>query len=391
MTHFPISGYPRPSANADFFIQDLGTAAFYGLEFIDTSEDLIIPNQNLSCKPAILIEGSTMVIDYGDCGANSDKDFIDIAFTSMTAGSGFTLTNAIYNDVVNSYSADLAASCTLNTYTNYKILSTYSAIGSTTEIDYYLSRNFETVPQISTSTGLTSGITANQIINYATSNDTSFIALNFSAGDYLDFSTSSNTGRYVIDGITSDDFSREIITLTVGSPRVVPEDLKGTEVIVGHKRKTYLFDNNPFNLNGTIIHRVTTEAIGGKNYFAIDGTIQENLTLFRGNMYVFVEDSYPEHILGFSTTPDGIHAGGLSFADVGFYSILDSSLNKRIYFIVPNNNTPNQLYYYCTLHPGMGGAMMIAGNYSYGNNIPALTTNITTSATGGAVASSAYG
>ena len=390
MTHFPISGYPRPSANADFFIQDLGTAAFYGLEFIDTAEDLVIPNQNLSCKPAILIEGSTIVIDYGDCGADNDKEFIDIAFTSMTAGNGFTFTNAIYNDVVNDYTADLAASCTLNNYTNYKILATYSTIGSTSEIDYYLSKNFETVPQISTSIGLTSGVTANKIINYATSNDTSFISQGFSEGDYLDFTTSSNTGRYTIDGITTDNFSREIITLKT-TPVVAQEDLKGTEVIVGHKRKTFIGTTNPYNLDDTIIHRVSTQASEGKTYFTIDGTIQKNLTLFRGNMYVFVEDAYPTHIMAFSQTPDGSHAGGSSFTDRGFYSLVDTSLNKRIYFIVPNNNTPNQLYYYCTLHAGMGGSIMIAGNYSYGNTVPSLTTNTVSAGTGGAVATTVYG
>mgnify|MGYP003663380366 FL=1 len=136
MTQF--SGYPRTTADADFFIQDLGTAAFYGLEFIDTAEDLVIPNQNMTCKPSVLIKGSIMVIDYGDCGTDTDRTFVNTLFTSMTGGNGFTLTNAIYDDVVTGYNADLAASCTLNSYTNYKIVATYSAIGSTTETNYKL-------------------------------------------------------------------------------------------------------------------------------------------------------------------------------------------------------------------------------------------------------------
>jgi len=33
------------SSSTDFFIQDLGTAAFYGLEFVDSKDDLVIVNQ----------------------------------------------------------------------------------------------------------------------------------------------------------------------------------------------------------------------------------------------------------------------------------------------------------------------------------------------------------
>ena len=58
----------RSSYNSGFYIQDLGTADFYGLEFIDTFEDKIIPNQNLVTRPSILIEGSSILLDYSDSG-----------------------------------------------------------------------------------------------------------------------------------------------------------------------------------------------------------------------------------------------------------------------------------------------------------------------------------
>ena len=161
MSSNSITGYPRPSQRSDFFIQDLGTAAFFGIEFIDTLEDLIVENQNLTCKPNILIEGSTILLDYGDCTSQTDKDYIDAAFKSMGVGMGFTLTTASYNDKERNNVADLSASCTFNSYTNYKILGTISTIGSTSENNYYLSENFETVPQIGTTAGLTSGVTSN--------------------------------------------------------------------------------------------------------------------------------------------------------------------------------------------------------------------------------------
>ena len=140
-----------PYGSDGFYIQDLGTAEFYGLEFIDTFEDKIIPNQNLVSRPSVLIEGSTILLDYSDIGNPIDKNFIDTLFTSMnsaggTFSSGFTISGAIYNDPIRDYSADLAASCTLSNYTNHKILGTFSSIGSTIETNFYHPEFFETVP-----------------------------------------------------------------------------------------------------------------------------------------------------------------------------------------------------------------------------------------------------
>ena len=371
----PFSGYPRTFPSPDFYIEDLGTAGFFGIEFINTAEDLIIPNQNLTCKPNIVIKGSTMVIDYSDCGSNRDKDFIDVAFTSMTGGSGFTFSNANYNDVVNNYTADLAASCTLNNYTNYKIIATFSAIGSTTETNYYLSDNFETTPQIGITAGLTSGITFNKLINYTTSDDTSFIAQEFSVGDYVDFSTSNNVGRYTILGITLDGFSREVITFNFGNVLTTPENLIGTEVIVEHNRKVYLSDSNPTTTD-IIVHRVGTETANGVIYFTIDGTIQKELTLYRGVLYVFVEEDYPEYPFSFSTDLNG----GSSYTDNGVYSVVDNSLNKRITCFVPNDATPNNLYYTNTSRTDMGGPIRITGKYTYSSTAPTLNTTASSSA-----------
>ena len=386
MTQF--SGYPRTTADADFFIQDLGTAAFYGLEFIDTAEDLVIPNQNMTCKPSVLIKGSIMVIDYGDCGTDTDRTFVNTLFTSMTGGNGFTLTNAIYDDVVTGYNADLAASCTLNSYTNYKIVATYSAIGSTTETNYFLGSNFQTIPQIEATAGLTSGVTSSRLINYTTSEDNSFLSKEFTTGDYIDVATSSNTGRYTISGITVDGFNREIITLS-GSPIVTPEDLRTTETILTHSRKSYKTTANPVDFNNGIVYTVNIRTVNGTNYFEINGVVQDNLVMFRGSYYIFVEENYPAHGIGFSITPDGTHSGGVEYVDSGFYTIKDNSLGRRTYVVVPNGNTPDQLYYYCTSHSGMGASIRVSGAYSY-VSAPTLTTNLNPATTTTSSAGSAY-
>ena len=282
--------YSTRSSSTNFFIQDLGTAEFLGLEFIDTPDDRVVVNQNLSSKPSVLIEGTQIVLDYSDIQNIKDKQFIDLAFKAMAAGAGFTITGAVYNDPTNQYTADLSASCTLNSYSKYKILGTVSAIGSTSEINYYRPEFFDTVPQITTAAGLTyAGLTTNSLINFTTSTSTSFIGNNFQIGDYVDFATSSNVGRYTINGITIDDFSREIVSFG-NDLTIVAENLKGTRVTVDHKRKTSAVSGGPYEIEqkSTVVYRVGRRVSDdGQNMVTIDGEIEKPLALSRGILYKF--------------------------------------------------------------------------------------------------------
>ena len=377
-----------PYGSDGFYIQDLGTAEFYGLEFIDTFEDKIIPNQNLVSRPSVLIEGSTILLDYSDIGNPIDKNFIDTLFTSMnsaggTFSSGFTISGAIYNDPIRDYSADLAASCTLSNYSNHKILGTFSSIGSTIETNFYHPEFFETVPQITSAVGLTSGVTLNGLINYPTSKDTSFISNNFQLGDYVDFSTSSNNGRFTISGITVDRLDREIITFKNGV-LVTPEDLKGTKVTVGHVRKTSNLTTGPYEIEKetTIVHRVGSSLVDGVNMITIDSEIEKPLVLNRGIMYLFVIDNANSINIEFLDATQNT-----PYTEVGLYSVVDNTMNKRYIFFIPNNNTPNQLYYNSSgFISGIGG-IQVTGSYAYSYNtkfsIPTSNSSSTSSGGGG--------
>ena len=361
----------RYQYGSGFYIQELGTAEFYGLEFIDTFEDKIIPNQNLVTKPSVLIEGSTILLDYSDGGNSIDRNFIDTLFTSMnsaggTFSSGFTLSGAIYDDPIRDYSADLAASCTLSNYSNHKILGTFSSIGSTIETNFYHPEFFETVPQITSAIGLTSGVTLNGLINYPTSKETSFVSNNFQQGDYVDFDTSSNNGRFTISSITVDGLDREIITFS-NNVLVTPEDLKGTQVTVGHVRKTSTLNNGPYDIEQepAIIHRVGRSVVDGVSVITIDSEIEKPLVLTRGIMYLFVVDN--ENIVNIQfldelqTTP---------YTDFGLYNINDVGMSKRYIFFTPNNNTPDQLYYHSPRGTVRGiGGIQVTGSYEYNNNV----------------------
>lgn len=376
-----------PYGSDGFYIQDLGTAEFYGLEFIDTFEDKIIPNQNLVTRPSVLIEGSTILLDYSDSGNPIDRNFIDTLFTSMnsaggTFSSGFTISGAIYNDPIRDYSADLAASCTLSNYTNHKILGTFSSIGSTIETNFYHPDFFETVPQITSVVGLTSGVTLNGLINYPTSKDTSFISNNFQLGDYVDFSTSSNNGRFTISGITVDRLDREIITFS-NTLLVAPEDLKGTKVTVGHVRKTSNLTTGPYAIEQetTVVHRVGSSLADGVAMITIDSEIEKPLVLNRGIMYLFVIDNASTVNLQFLNATQNS-----PYTETGIYSVVDSTMNKRYTFFVPNNNTPNQLYYNSSGDVSGIGGIQVTGSYVYTYNtrlsIPTSSSSSTSSGGG---------
>ena len=365
--------YSTRSSSTDFFIQDLGTAEFYGLEFIDTAEDRVIVNQNLSSKPTVLIEGTQILLDYSDIGNIKDRQFIDLAFKAMSAGAGFTITGAIYNDPTNGYEADLAASCTLNAYSDFKIRGTVSAIGSTSEINYYKPQFFETTPQIETAAGLTyNGITTNSLINFTTSKDTSFISNSFQVNDYVDFNTSSNVGRFIISGITVDNFGREIVSFD-DAIRTVAENLKGTKVSVAHKRKV---DNNlnPYQIEQqfAVVHRVGTRLVDGVETITIDDVLLKPLVLSRGLAYLFIIDSNTQLNFGFSAQ---LNNSASIYADAGLYSVVDNTMNKTYVFFTPNNNTPNQLYYTSSsrLNAGIGGVQVV-GNYIYSYNTSLIPT-----------------
>ena len=355
------------------------------MEFIDTFEDKIIPNQNLVTRPSILIEGSSILLDYSDSGNPIDRNFIDTLFTSMnsdggTFSSGFTISGAIYNDPIRDYEADLSASCTLSNYSNHKILGTFSTIGNTIETNFYQSEFFETVPQITSAVGLTSGVTLNGLINYPTSKDTSFIDNNFQVGDYVDFSTASNNARFTIDGITLDGLNREVLTFT-DHVLVTPEDLKGTKVTVGHVRKTSNSSSGPSAIEQktTIIHRVGTKVVEGKSTLTIDSEIEKPLVLNRGIMYLFVVDNTSTINLQFLDATQNT-----AYSDSGLYNVTDGTMNKQYIFFIPNNLTPNQLYYNSTSSAVNGiGGIQVTGSYEYQYNakfsFPTASNTFTTS------------
>ena len=115
---------------------------------------------------------------------------------------------------------------------------------------------------------------------------------------------------------------------------------------------------------------VTTVArsYGAGNIYQIDGTSQKALTLAAGTTYTFDVSSstVSSHPLKFSTTADGKWATPTAGTE---YTTGITAGTSSITFAV-TNTTPQNLYYYCNSHSGMGGTITISGGAAAGYSPP---------------------
>lgn len=103
----------------------------------------------------------------------------------------------------------------------------------------------------------------------------------------------------------------------------------------------------------THTNEVTVADVSGSNKYFINGVQQETIQLVEGNTYVF---NYPSgHPLRFSTTSNGTHASGTEYTT----GVTHNSSTQST--IVVADGTPD-LYYYCSLHSGMGGSAPTPNN-----------------------------
>ena len=125
---------------------------------------------------------------------------------------------------------------------------------------------------------------------------------------------------------------------------------------------------------------VTVANAGSGNKFYIDGVSQNSLTLTEGQTYKFDQSSATNatHPLRLSITSDGTHGGGSEYT-TGVTIVGTAGSSGAYTQIVVAAGAPT-LYYYCTNHSGMGGAISTvtnaprkiarvnAGTYQYNSN-----------------------
>ena len=92
---------------------------------------------------------------------------------------------------------------------------------------------------------------------------------------------------------------------------------------------------------------VTVSYIDGGNKYFLDGVQQDTINLAEGYTYVF---NYPSaHPFRFSTTSDGTHNSGSEYTT-------GVTVNSSTQVTIVVADSAPQLYYYCSIHSGMGGA-----------------------------------
>ena len=134
-----------------------------------------------------------------------------------------------------------------------------------------------------------------------------------------------------------------------GSEELTYNLTAGNETRSGKVQLEYLPVNDPpvfSSINRTIEVSVAANDDGSGNVYVIEDVQKKSLTLEPGSTYTFNHPS--EHPLRFSTTPDGTHGGGNSYDND-----VDTSTDG-VTIIKVTDNTPVNLYYYCSIHEGMG-------------------------------------
>ena len=121
------------------------------------------------------------------------------------------------------------------------------------------------------------------------------------------------------------------------------------------------------NSNQNIV--VTVAYDGYSNKFYMDGILNGSLSLVRGTTYIFnvSNSNNTGHVLKFSTTKNGTHAGGVEYTSGITRSGNPGETSSTVTFVVPSN-APSLLYYYCSNHSGMAGNSSISISDSQASN-----------------------
>ena len=108
-------------------------------------------------------------------------------------------------------------------------------------------------------------------------------------------------------------------------------------------------DPSPYGISVSAAAKVVGSGTG--NRYFIDGVQQKTLVVKAGGTYKF---EYPSgHPFKFSTTANGTHASGTE------YTTGVTVESNEVTIVMPDSSSVTALYYYCSLHPNMGGTIII--------------------------------
>ena len=110
--------------------------------------------------------------------------------------------------------------------------------------------------------------------------------------------------------------------------------------------------NTPNSASKTIQVLVDSNPFGAGNRYFIDGVVKKTLVVKAGQTYKFNVPGIASHPFKFSTNVDGTNNPGDE------YSTNVTVSGTEVTIVIPSSGVSN-LYYYCEVHSGMGGAIII--------------------------------
>ena len=176
----------------------------------------------------------------------------------------------------------------------------------------------------------------------------------------LDFTASSGNSIVLTTGATVSDILEviaygtfQLANFSIADANDVPPIGTAGQVLKVNSGATALEYGNASSaevygfVKTTVPSTVNIAVTASGGVFYINGVQQQTLELYEGNTYIF---TYPSaHPFALSTTSNGTHNSGVEYTtgvtrNAGAYTLT---------YVVPTSAP--QLYYYCTVHSGMGG------------------------------------